>query len=514
MKLFSIKFLGGAKRIGQNSTLLQFKDEDLLIDAGLNFPEDKTLGVQYRIPDFKKILNTSRVKKIVITHAHEDHIGALTHLLKLIPGIEIYCSPLAQAFIEKKLSYEPSIKNVKFLPFEKIFIDQFSIYPFGVNHSIPETTGIFIESEESITLFISDFKIDNNQPYEKPLNLEILEKFKSKKIRYLLPGSTAIFVHEKTPSESDLLPGIESICASSHRRIFVTLFSSHLHRIESFIRSAKKNNRNIYFAGKSLLENTKIGRKFGMISEGNYADLREFPINPNEKALIFCAGCQGDQRSALSQIVYEKNKVRIEPTDLFVFSSRPIPGTGNDRYINRLYDMITDKGGSIITSEDKLIHASGHPSQKDLSMIINAFRPTHLTPVHGDTFYLKRHELFIKENFPEIYCIIVQNFTTIHLDDSGQITKEQDNIVPFLSINDGKMVLEQEVLKERSKIAERGLIILHPKNQEIKITMIGIPKELKHHFKKPLYIENFDLHAFKKRAEQILRTKVEILSLL
>lgn len=514
MKLFSIKFLGGAKRIGQNSTLIQFKDEDILIDAGLNFPEDKTLGVQYRIPDFKKILNFPRLKKIIITHPHEDHIGALTHLLKLIPSIEIYCSPFSQAFIEKKLSYEPSIKNVKFLPFEKIFIDQFTLYPFSVNHSIPETNGVFIESEESITLFLSDFKIDIHQPYEKPLNLELLEKFKSKKIRYLLPGSTAIFVHEKTPSENDLLPGIESICSSSHRRIFVTLFSSHLHRIESFIRSAKKNNRNIFFAGKSLLENTKIGRKFGIISEGNYADLREIGINPHEKALIFCAGCQGDQRSALSQIVYEKNKVKIEPTDLFVFSSRPIPGTGNDRYINRLYDMITEKGASIITSEDKLIHASGHPSQKDLSIIIDAFNPTHLTPVHGDTFYLKRHELFIKENFPEIYCILAQNFTTIHLDDSGQITKDQEHIVPFLSINDGKMVLEQEVLKERGKIATRGLIVLHQKNQEIKIAMVGIPKELKQYFRKPLYVENFDLQSFKKKAEQILKTKVEILSLL
>ncbi len=517
MNLLAIKFLGGAKRIGQNATLFQFKKEDLLIDAGLNFPADKSYGVQYLIPDFKRALKNheQRLKKVIITHAHEDHIGAIPHLLDWYPHLEIYCSALVQAFIEKKLSYERKKRKLKFHSLDSLTIDNFKIYPLPINHSVPETNILVFESPEAVLLFASDFKIDLHQPYEQPFNLKALEQFQHKKIRYLLAGSTAIFSPKKTPSEGDLLPQIEAILKKPNKRIFVTLFSSHFHRIQSFVNIAKKYNREIYFSGKSLLQNIKIGKQLGLLNIDSYHDLREKDsLLSHENSLIFCAGCQGDPRSALSQIIFGKTKTKLQQDDLIVFSSRPIPGTGNDRFIYRLYDKATEQEAEIITSEETLIHASGHPAQEDLHLLLKAFKPTHFTPVHGDTYYLHKHIKFIKEHYPEVYPMLALNYDTLHLDESGRLTKTSEEALPSLAYNNNKILLEEETLKERQRIAERGVLILMPQGEKIRFHSIGLPREAKNYCKRFQSKQNFQLASFKKGLEHLLGSRVEIISFL
>lgn len=476
---FSVLPLGGVEEIGSNMTLIRTLEEDIIIDCGMLFPYEECFDINYLIPDFST-LDPERLTAIVITHGHEDHIGALGHLLREFPHLIVYATPFTLHLIQRKLEeFQVKFQYKLYRPTEDLHFQSIDIFPVHVNHSIPETCGLIIRSHDLKwgALYISDFKVDLYSQHEKPIDFKrIQEKLNPCERTAFFMDSTNVIYDGKTTSENDLLLDLESLIARPEDRLFITLFASNVHRMNAIAMLAKKHGRKIVMMGRSLRTYMDAAAQTGHLS----VDPEEFHLPDQVKGetgrmLIFVSGCQGDFLSALRRFSFgEDSTFRPGKDDLVVFSSKVIPG--NEKKIARIYNKLTEFGATILTANDHLIHASGHPGKEDLHLLLKNFTPTHYFPIHGESYMLRKHFEFVRETFPGTQPHLIYNYQEVIFNDDKVKIQQHEHKDPRL-IHGRQLEIEKTQISQRRKLATQGAVFityLRHKNH-LEISTIGLP---------------------------------------
>ncbi len=475
----SITPMGGVGEIGSNMTIFETESERIIIDYGILFPYDDFFDINYLIVNLDT-LDKDKPTKLFFTHGHEDHIGAAVHIIAELPLTQIYAPAFAAKLLGRKF------KEAKVSPSVKIFTEDdiiefgdFELHPVHVTHSIPHTFGVIIKDKSDLLsmLFISDFKYDLNPLYEKPFNIEKTKRlFNNSKNRYCFLDSTNILSNKKTLSESDLIDDLDEIF-SKKKRTFITLFSSNIWRLRTLFELAAKHNRHIVPVGRSLFSYLDAAESCDLIDidPSVYREADQLNNHNSEDLVILLTGCQGDHFGALRRVTSGEHKFfKPKDTDLFVFSSKSIPG--NEKKVNRIYNNISMKGAQIITASDMQIHASGHPGQKDLLELLSEINPTHYVPIHGEVFFLNRHIEFIEEK-TNAAPVFMKNFDSLVIsnDLSFKIVEHQPT-EPKL-IHSRGLEIEREKVSQRRKMACNGAIFISvsKKKRVLSLTHKGLP---------------------------------------
>ncbi|MBT4790705.1 MAG: ribonuclease J, partial [Halobacteriovoraceae bacterium] len=429
----------------------------------------------------------SKKLTLFITHGHEDHIGAIHHLILAFPEMEIFAPRFAEILIKNKLAPRKINKKIHLYTHkDKLKFDEYTLHPIHVTHSIPDTHGFVFHSSEFSTLFISDFKFDLNPSFENPFDLLKIKKLlaTSKKSLAML-DSTNILSAGKTLSESDLIPDLEKII-SNEKRTFITLFSSNIYRVKNILELSKKHKKKVVTIGRSIQNYLNAAYAAKIIDENTYpvVDLDSVQNHADTKIIYVITGSQGEHLGAARRIISgEQKNIQLNSSDQFVFCSKPIPG--NEAKIYRLYNMLAQTGVDLITSKDMQIHASGHPCQQDLHSVLSEIKPNFFIPIHGETYFLRKHIQFVKGNYPNIETILLQNFQGVEYKNSK--LKEFSLQEKLPSIIHGKdLPIERERISERRKLAISGAVFisLNHKSQNIKIDLKGLPIEMDQHIPK------------------------------
>ena len=510
--------MGGVGEIGSNMILVKSAHEDIIIDCGLLFPYEEGFDINYLIPDFS-ILDPERVKNIIITHGHEDHIGGLGHLVRKFPEINIYASPFTQELIKRKgEEFGVEFKFKTYRAGDQLEFADLVINAIHVNHSIPETHGLVIRDRDMKwgALYISDFKVDPISTQEKPMNMREISSLlmMCENTAYFI-DSTSILNPGKTVSETELEKDLKEILEKSHQRIFFTMFASNIHRINSIAKYAEKAGRKLVVLGRSLktyIEAASLAGQTDYVSDSwaTADQVKEY----KGKMLILLSGCQGDFLSALRRFSYgEDSSFKPTPEDLVVFSSKTIPG--NEKKISRIYNKLTEFGTEIITSNDLSIHASGHPGQGDLKLLLKDFQPDYYFPIHGESYFLRKHCEFILENYPEIKTEIFYNYQEVSFKQSGELKIIQHDVHEPLLIHGKNIEIEKTQISQRRKLATQGMIFIsiEKKTRKIQITHLGLPLLAE---SKIETLKNNILHQIDKnlhgREDEYYREQVRIMS--
>jgi ribonuclease J len=463
----TIKFtpFGGVQEIGSNMTLVENDQTAIIIDCGILFPRDDFFGIDYLIPDFSEIPK-EKLKALVITHGHEDHIGAITHFCQAYPEVPIFCTSFTFELILKKLDYE-KIRHqiIKIDIHQTLVFDDIKIDYVHVNHSIPNTYGLVIRHADVAAFYASDFKIDLKDSYETLFDFAKINKLLSQaKHRIGFIDSTNILETQKTPSELDLIPDLEKIICKDNKRVYVTLFSSNIWRIKSLIALAKKHQRTIILAGASMKRYCAAAIEAQILDEFSYFD--EDQINQfSGNLLILISGCQGDFFGTLRRYASgEHSHLKPQNDDIVVFSSKIIPG--NERSVYQIYNWLAEKGVAIITAHQALIHASGHPGQADLKILYNTIPFTDIAPIHGESLFLVYHKNFVREHYPNIKTWLIYNHDTLSISQNIKVQKTYKPLKPVI-IGEGKRVLDRTDISLRRKIATSGLVIIKTESSNV-----------------------------------------------
>jgi ribonuclease J len=460
--LYEICPIGGLGQIGSNMTLVKTPSEEIIIDCGILFPSEDFFDISYLIPDFLSMqINPDH---LVITHGHEDHIGAIAHFLDVFPNVKISAPLFAAELIRYKLAEKNISKKINiFNESDQLKFIDIDMHPIHVNHSIPDTFGILIQDKNKLssTFFVSDFKYDLNSPYEAPFNLKKLEKLsKDCEIKILFADSTNILNPGKTLSELDVYEGLKKTINNCKKRIFLTSFSSNIHRIQSVFKIAHETNKLVIPYGRSMLKYISIAEKADYLN--TYGLLRETKqIDTNsDNIIVLLTGCQGDFRGALRRVTSgADSSFRLKPSDSFIFSSKTIPG--NEKKIGQIYNKISEAGCSLfIDNKKNNIHASGHPGQEDLKTIYESYSPTHFIPIHGESYFLEEHISFIKRTFPQVCPYLMYNFNSIILNEDLTLRSKENNSYDPILIHGKGIEIERSAISERRKLANNGLVVV------------------------------------------------------
>ncbi len=481
--ILSIKLLGGVDEIGSNMTVFETAKEYFIVDYGILFPNDEVFDINYLIVDYSD-LDPKKKTTLFISHGHEDHIGAITHIVNYFFNFKVYSPDFAANLIRKKLLQRKLACPIKiYTDKDVINFDGFKVHPIHVTHSIPQTHGIVVTGKGISVLFISDFKFDLNPLYEKAFDIKkIQELFNKEETRICLLDSTNILNPAKTDSERDLLADIDYLL-SQKKRTFVTLFSSNIHRLRTFFELAKKHNKKISAVGRSIYNYLDAAQQSKIFNYEEFSFFNENAVsNPNSDDLVvFLTGSQGDFMGALRRLANNDHKLfKFKEGDQVIFSSKPIPG--NEKKISSIYNDITSRGADIVTFRDYKIHASGHPGQQDLKELLSYLNPTHYIPIHGETYFLKKHAEFAKKELG-LNSIFLGNFDTININKELEVTTiSSDKKEPIL-IHGDYLPIEKDKISQRRKLASLGVVFitLDLKKKSFSMTYQGLPDSIKEH---------------------------------
>ena len=465
-KPISIYALGGLGEVGKNMYCFENESQIVIIDCGVKFPGVELPGIDYIVPDFSHLKNNkNKIRALIITHGHEDHIGGIPFLIQHVNIPVIYAPRLAAALIKNRLEEYHMSDRVNIVEYDantRINIGEFEISFFRVTHSIPDSYGVVIDSNEGRIVSTGDFKVDLT-PIGPDFELQKLSQLGQEGVDLLLSDSTNAENEGYTPSEKNVFDSINEIFNEAKGRIVVSTFSSNISRIQQICESAVAHGRKISIVGRSMEKAVEISRGFGYIHIPDSAvipvtDLKQYK---NSEILILCTGSQGEPNAALSRIASGEHKdVKIMPGDTVVFSSSAIPGNGI--MIAHIVNMLTRCGAECITNSILAdIHSSGHPSRQELRLVLKLVNPKYFMPMHGEYRMLRLHaELAESLGIPKDNCFILDNGDTLTLA-RHKVTKRYP-VEHGVSYIDGKDIngLATSVIEDRKLLTEDGMMII------------------------------------------------------
>jgi ribonuclease J len=457
--------LGGLGEIGMNCMVLETESSMVVVDCGLMFPEDFHLGVDIVIPRFDYILERKeKLKGIVITHGHEDHIGALPWLMPYVDA-PIYSSPFTLGLIKGKLSEHNLIDYVRLEqvdPSSEIRLGEFTFHFFPVCHSIIQGFGLGIETPVGRIIHTGDFKIDRAPLDGHFTDLGAFEAFAGRGLLLLLSDSTNIEREGYALTEREIKASLEEIFSTAQGRILVTLFSSHIQRMQEIFDLAGQSGRKVSISGRSLQRNVELARELGFlrIADSDLVPVENLQKLPDEQIVLLVSGSQGEPLSALSRLAMgEHRQLRIHPGDTVLMSSRFIPG--NTKAITKVINNLYKLGADVLYEKVQAIHASGHAHREELSTMLNSLRPKFFIPVHGEYRHLFKHAQLARECgvAPERALLLEDGQPVTFFEQSIRI---DDRISSERVLVDGKGVgdVGQTVLKERQLLGEEGMVVV------------------------------------------------------
>lgn len=462
--------LGGMGSIGKNCTVLDMGEDILVVDAGIQFPSGDMLGVDVVIPDFRYLEERrDRVRGIVITHGHEDHIGALPYLLEKVSA-PIYATPLVLGLIQNRLN-EGAIKSARLETLadgQQVNLGPFSITPFRVNHSIPDAVGLAIRTPAGLIVHMGDFKIDHTPLEGQPSDLSALARLSNEGVLVLLSDSTNVESSGYTPSENQLRDAFDQVFARAKGRIIVATFASLLARVQLVIETAMHHGRKVAIAGRSMEQNVEIAEKLGYVRFPDEARVHISQINnlPDNQIVIMATGSQGEPNAALARMAAGRFRyAKIREGDTVILSSNAIPGNETAVYEN--VDNLFRRGANVVYGRQAGLHVSGHAAQEELKLVLNLLRPKYFVPIHGAYRMLHQHARLAYElGMEPSNVFVLDNGNVLEMDTDGARLAEP---VPAEGILvDGSLVgdVGRSLLRDRMTLAQDGIVV-------VKVTVNG-----------------------------------------
>jgi len=457
--------LGGLGEIGLNMMLIESGDDIVAVDCGLLFPDDEMPGVDYVIPDFTYLReHRERFRAVVLTHGHEDHIGALSYLLREF-DVPVYGTPLTLALARHRLQELGALERAdlrSYEPGDEIRAGGFVVIPIRVTHSIADGIGLAIETPVGTVIHTGDFKLDPRPVDAEQPDYAKFAALGERGVLCLCSDSTNVGRPGRTGSETEVGEALQGRFAEAPGRILVATFASHIHRIQQVLNLAVSCGRKVALLGRSMVANVAVASEMGYLKvpEGLLVPLEELGELPARKQVILSTGSQGETHSAVSLIAAGEHKhVEVGPGDLVIFSSRVIPG--NERVIGRAINALLRRGAEVLWEDVAFVHVSGHASQEDLKQMLELTRPRYFMPVHGEYRHLLQHSrLAEKAGIPRDHIFLVEDGLGLELSKSG--ARVLGGYPAGRVFVDGKGIgdVGQVVLRDRQLLAEAGMVVV------------------------------------------------------
>jgi ribonuclease J len=500
--------IGGMNEIGKNMTVLEYMDDILIIDCGLSFPDDDMYGVDIVIPDFSYLIkNKRKIRGVVITHGHEDHIGAIPYLLKVL-NVPIYAARLPMGLIESKL-VEHNIKARKhtFKAGDKLRLGRFKVETIRTTHSIVDSVCLSIETPVGRVFHTGDFKVDYTPIDGEPMDFAKMAEIGSKGVLLMMSDSTNATRPGYTPSEKTVGQALEAIFRRSQTRIIISTFSSNVNRVQRIVDVAVQFGRKVTFSGRSMEKVADLAQQMGYlkIPAGSLVDLKSTRNLPDKEVVIITTGSQGEPMAALSRIANSDHRgIQLRKGDMIILSSSPIPG--NEKTVSNIVNKFFELGAEVIYSDIAETHVSGHACQEELKLMHALIRPKFFMPVHGEYRHLKAHATLAEDQGMKPEDIFILNNGHILQTDGKQMSISKEVIPAEAVMVDGLGVgdVGSVVLNDRKMLSESGLIIVVATMDKRTRTLVSGPDIISRGF---IYVrDNEDLIA---EARQIVAKSLE-----
>ncbi len=455
--------LGGLEQIGLNITAFEYEDSIVVVDCGLSFPEDEMLGIDLVIPDITYLKeNAEKVKGFVITHGHEDHIGALPYVLKEL-NIPIYATKLTMGIIENKLEEHGLMKTTKrkVVKFgQSINLGQFRIEFIKTNHSIVDAAALAIYSPAGVVVHTGDFKVDYTPVFGDAIDLQRFAEIGRKGVLALMCDSTNAERAGFTPSEKTVGKTLDSLFLEhKDTRILIATFASNVDRVRQIINTAEKFDRKVVVEGRSMVNIIDTASKLGylQIADRTLIDVEELKNYPPEKTVIITTGSQGESMAALSRMAGNNHKkISIMPGDTVIFSAHPIPG--NEKAVTNIINELQMKGADVIFQD---VHVSGHACQEEIKLIYSLVKPKYAIPVHGEYKHRKAQAKIVAElGIPKENIFMLQSGDVLEMDNERAVINERVSVGAILVDGLGVGDVGNVVLRDRQHLAEDGIMIV------------------------------------------------------
>lgn len=459
--------IGGLHEIGKNMYCVQYQDEIIIMDCGIKFPEDDLLGINYVISDYSYLVkNRKKIKALVVSHGHEDHIGGIPFLLEKIPEIPVYATPFALALIKGKLEEHGILRTTELheehentvLKFKKL-----SVSFFRTTHSIPDTLGIAVHTPLGAVVFTGDFKFDLTPVMNQPApDFQKMAQIGNEGVLALLSDSTNAEVSQFTKSESFVAHSLHDIITGIHGRIIFATFASNLYRVSTAIEAAIDTGRKVAIFGRSMENGVQNGIDLGYLNvpEGLIVDSNEINHTPADEAMILCTGSQGEPLAALSRIANGTHRqISLQPGDTVIFSSNPIPG--NTLSVNHLINKLMEGGANVIHGRVNNVHTSGHGGQEELKMMVRLAKPKYMIPVHGEYRMQVVHtELAQAAGVPEDHTFVLENGEVVCFGPDGSRIAGHVPAGDVYVDTSGTADVGNVVVHDRQVLSEDGLVVV------------------------------------------------------
>ncbi len=467
MKKIEIVPLGGIGEFGMNCMGIRYGDEMIIVDAGMGFPEETPYGVDISIPNFD-FLEEYRddLTALILTHGHEDHVGALAYILKKF-NLPVYGSRFTLALAEKRLEEFRMLDDVLLHRVEAndvIDVGNFKIEFIHASHSLVDCFSLAIKTPLGTVIHTGDYKIDDTPVIGKPYDLDTLRRYGDEGVLALLADSTNATVPGRTPSEQAVIPAFREIFEETPGRLFVATFSSSIHRLQIILDLAHEYGRKLCVLGRSMQKNVEIAQEQGLlkVAHGATVSMGEARALDDDEICYLITGSQGENRAALWNAATSTYKgLEIQKGDTVVLSARIIPG--NEKSISRLIGHLYKRGANIIEEKRRLVHVSGHASQEDIKIMVETARPKYLVPIHGEYRMLFRHKEYVKNHvagYSDDNIVLIENGDVLELDEFGARVVAKHELHKTFIDEESMGEIEYDVVRERKKLAYGGAISL------------------------------------------------------